>query len=109
MAIEHATSGQVFDVQPLAGKLAEARTAAIFKTEELEVMRLILPAHKTMPSHLVKGDITVQCLEGEVDFIADGKTQRLKAGQMLWLEGGVAHSLTGVRDASLLVTIVLRK
>jgi len=109
MAIEHAAPGQVIDVQPLAGKLSEARTAALFKTEALEVMRLVVPARKTVPSHQVKGDSTVQCLEGEVDFTADGKTQRLKAGQLLWLEGGVAHGLTAVQDASLLVTIVLQK
>ena len=109
MAIEHAASGQLIDVHPLAGKLLEAKTAALFKTDELEVMRLIVPAHKTVPSHQVKGEITVQCLEGEVDFTADGKTQRMKAGQLLWLEGGRVHGLTAVQDASLLVTIVLRK
>ena len=109
MAIEHAAPGQVIDVQPLAGKLSEARKAALFKTDALEVMRLIVPAHKTVPSHQVKGEVTVQCLEGEVDFTADGQTQRLKAGQLLWLEGGVAHGLTAVQDASLLVTITLRK
>ncbi len=109
MAIEHAAPGQVIDVQPLAGKLSEARTAALFKSEALEVMRLVVPAQKSVPSHQVKGDSTVQCLEGEVDFTADGKTQRLKAGQLLWLEGGVAHGLTAVQDASLLVTIVLQK
>jgi quercetin dioxygenase-like cupin family protein len=72
-------------------------------------MRLIVPAGKTVPSHSVKGEITVQCLEGEVDFTAAGQTQRMAAGRLLWLEGGVAHGLTAVRDSSLLVTIVLQK
>jgi quercetin dioxygenase-like cupin family protein len=70
MAIPHAASGQLIDVQPLAGKLSEGRTVALFKSEELEVMRLIVPAGKTVPSHQVKGEITVQCLEGEVAFTA---------------------------------------
>ena len=46
MAIPHAASGQLINVQPLAGKLSEARTVALFKSEELEVMRLIVPAGK---------------------------------------------------------------
>lgn len=109
MAIEHAASGQLIDVQPLAGKLAESKTSALFKSHELEVMRLVLPAHKSMPMHSVKGEITVQCLEGEVQFNAGGRTQHMQAGQLVWLAGGVEHGLTALRDASLLVTIVLRK
>ena len=109
MAIPHAASGQLIDVQPLAGKLCEGRTVALFKSEELEVMRLIVPAGKTVPSHQVKGEITVQCLEGEVAFTANGQTQPMKAGQLLWLAGGVPHGLTAVQDASLLVTLHLRK
>lgn len=108
MAISHAASGQLIDVHPLADKLGTAQTLALFKTEGLEVMRLVIPAHKTVQPHQVKGDITVQCLEGEVDFTAAGQTQRMKAGQLLYLAGGVEHSLQAVQDASLLVTLVLR-
>ena len=109
MAIEHAASGQLIDVQPLAAKLAESKTSALFKSNELEVMRLVLAAHKSIPMHSVKGEITVQCLEGEVQFHAGGRTQPMQAGQLVWLAGGVEHGLTALRDASLLVTIVLRK
>lgn len=109
MAIAHAASGQIVDVQPLAERLSEARTVALFKTEGLEVMRVVMPARKTMPSHRVRGEITIHCLEGEIDFSMDGQSQRLKAGELVWLEGNVDHALTAVRDSSLLVTIVLRK
>ena len=107
MAITHATSGQLIDVQPLGQQLCEARNVALFKTDELEVMRLVMPAGKTMPSHWVKGQITIHCLEGEIDLSAGGHTQRMKAGQMVWLERAVDHALTAVRDSSLLLTIVL--
>ena len=109
MAIAHAAPGQLVDVQPLGSQLGEVRTSALFKTGELEVMRLVLPAGKTVPAHKVKGEITIHCLEGEVDLMAGGQTQRMKAAQLVWLEGSVDHALTAVRDASLLVTIVLRK
>ena len=109
MAIAHAESGQLIDVRPLAGKLAESRTAALFKTDELEVMRLVLVAGKSMPMHSVKGEITVQCIEGEVEFTANGRARGMKAGQLLWLAGDVKHALTALTDASLLVTISLRK
>ena len=109
MAIAHATSGQLVDVQPLGDKLADTRTSALFKSDELELMRLVVPAGKSVPSHQVKGQITVQCLEGEVEFTAGGHAQLMKAGQLIYLAGGIDHGLKAVRDSSLLVTIVLRK
>ena len=109
MAIAHAAPGQLVDVQPLGSQFCEARTVALFKTGELEVMRLVMPAGKTVPSHKVKGEITIHCLEGQIDLMAGGQTQRMKAGQLVWLEGSVDHALTAVQNASLLVTIVLRK
>jgi quercetin dioxygenase-like cupin family protein len=109
MAIAHAEPGQLVDVQPLGQQLCESRNVALFKTAELEVMRLVMPAGKTMPSHGVKGEITIHCLEGEVDLVAHGQTRRMKAGQLVWLEGGADHALTAVKNSSLLLTIVLRK
>ena len=109
MAIAHATPGQIVDVQPLGNQLCETRNVALFKTDELEVIRLVMPAGKTMPSHWVKGEVTIHCLEGEVDLMAGGQTRRMKAGQLVWLQGGVDHALTAVHDSSLLLTIVLRK
>lgn len=109
MAITHATPGQLIDVQPLGDQLNESRTVALFKSDDLEVMRLVMPAGKAMPSHWVKGEITVHCLEGEIDLTSNGKTQRMKACQMVWLEGGVEHALTAIQNSSLLLTIALRK
>ncbi|MFZ2388484.1 MAG: hypothetical protein WAW69_11870 [Polaromonas sp.] len=110
MAIAHAASGQIVDVQPLADKLSEERTVALFKTDGIEVMRLVMPAHKSTPTHKVKGEVTIHCLEGEVDLIMAGQqSRRMRAGQLVWLEGSVDHALTAVQDSSLLVTIVLRK
>lgn len=109
MAIAHAASGQLIDVQPLAGQFSEARTVALFKSTGLEVIRLVMPAGKTTPAHGIKSEVTVHCLEGVVELIAHGQTQRLTAGQLVWLEGGVEHALTALENASLLLTIALKK
>ena len=109
MAIQHAVSGEPVSVLPPASPAGERQTVALFKTNELEVMRVVLPKGKSMPPHKVAGDITVQCLEGSIRFNSDGKDQVLAVGDMLYLAGGVVHSLTAVEDACALVHIVLRK
>ncbi len=109
MAIQHAVSGEPVCVLPPASSPGDRQTVALFKTSGLEVMRVVLPKGKSMPAHKVAGDITVQCLEGSIRFNSDGNDQVLAAGEMLYLDGGVTHSLTGIEDACALVHIVLRK
>ena len=107
MAIAHAASGQLIDIKPLASQLLQAQSHALCKTGDLEVMRLVIPAHKFVPPHHVDGDLTLQCLEGEIELTTDGRTRPMAAGQMLWLAGGVEYSITALKNASLLVTIAL--
>lgn len=107
MAIEHACPGQSIDVQPLGNKLAEQKTTALFKSIDLEVMRLVLMAGAALPPHKVPGDITIQCLEGALDVTAEGRSHVLRAGQLLYLSGGVVHGVTALEDASALVTVAL--
>lgn len=109
MAIQHATSGEPVSVLPPATAPGDRQTVALFKTHELEVMRVVLPKGKSMPAHKVAGDTTVQCLEGSLLFSSEGKDQTLAAGDMLYLTGGVVHSMTALEDACALVHIVLRK
>ena len=109
MAIAHVLSGQAADVSPLGAALSGARTVALFKTDELEVIRLVLPAGKSLAPHKVAGAITLQSIEGRMDVTCDDGSHLLSAGQLLYLPGGVQHGVVGVEDASALMTIVLRK
>jgi quercetin dioxygenase-like cupin family protein len=109
MAIPHAVPGQPIDVRPLGAQILEARTVALFKSYELEVMRLVLPAGKSVPPHAVPGEITVHCIEGKIKLLFEDRVQVLEAGQLLYLGAGVEHSLVGMENASALVTIALHK
>jgi len=108
MALAHAQSGEPVDVRPLGAQLAGAQSVALFKSQDLEVMRVVLPQGKTMPSHSVRGEVTLQCLEGEVDIRLPDSVRPLQAGQLMYLGCGVAHALQARSDASLLLTIALK-
>lgn len=107
MAIPHASAGQVIDVQPLGNELQNSVTTTLIKTDQLEVIRLVVPAGKAIAPHKVSGHITVQCLEGRIEFTTDQGSKELSAGQMLFLEGAQEHSVIGIEDSSALVTILL--
>lgn len=107
MALEHARPGQAIDVRPLGSNLAESKTTALFKGRDIEVMRIVLAAGKSLPPHKVPGEITVHCIEGAIDVACDGKSHVLRAGQLLYLPGDAVHGVTALEDASALVTVAL--
>lgn len=107
MAIQHAAPGEVIDIRPLADRLVQSVTSTLIKSERLEVIRLVVPAGKVIPPHKVAGPITVQCLEGRIEFEAGGSRRPLGPGEMLYLTGDELHSLKGIEDSSVLVTIQL--
>ena len=106
MSIQHAQSGEIVSL-PLGTALASSKTTTLVKTADLEVIRLVLPAGKEIPSHKAPGEITVQCLEGRFAFTAHGKTKELSAGQMLYLAASEPHALKAVEYSTVLVTILL--
>ena len=107
MAIPHAKSGDVIEVRPLGPALANTKTAALVKSDRLEIIRLVVLANKEIAPHQTKGEVTIQCLEGSVGILVNGVTQVLDAGQLMYLPPGELHAVRGIVDASLLVTILL--
>ena len=107
MGIMHAKPSEAIRVGPLGPALADTKTTVLVKAESLEVIRLIVPTGKEISSHRTRGEVTIQCLEGEVGIVVNGITEVLSAGQLLYLKKNELHSVRGIRDASLLLTIVL--
>ncbi len=107
MAIHHASSGELIDIRPLKSELKNAITKTLYKSNRLEVFRMILLAGKEMPSHSVVGEITVLCLEGHIEFRFAQTSRSMGEGDLICLAGGEEHALKAVEDSSVLVTILL--
>lgn len=106
MALPHARSGDLIDLQPLGDALAHTPTQTLVQSPHLELFRMVLPAGKAVPEHQVPGPISVHCLEGELQFEAAGQAHTLRPGQLVYLDGQVPHALMAVSDCALLVTLV---
>ncbi len=107
MALQHARSTDVVSVRPLGAALAAAATSAILKATQLEVIRAVLPAGKELRQHETPGEMTIQCLEGEVELHTAAGASLLRAGDLVHLQAHATHSLRGLTDASLLLTLCL--
>lgn len=107
MAIHHASSGESINIRPFGAAFKDARTTTLYKTDHLEVFRMVMPAGKTMPEHSVTGELTVQCLEGSFEFSIAGVAGIMRQGDLKCLLGGVPHALAAIEDSTVLVTLLL--
>lgn len=107
MALQHAKAAEIVDLSPKGASLKEARTSAIVKTDQFEAVRLIVSKGALLKQHQVPGSLTLHCLEGRVELGLDSTTIELGAHEWVYLEGGAPHSVRGLEDSSLLLTIIL--
>ncbi len=85
----------------------EARTTALVKNNWFEAIRLVLPkGHEVCHDHQVEGPITVHCLQGRAALTAGGAAHELRAGHWLYLLGNDPHTLRGIEDSLVLLTIM---
>ncbi|MEO7254685.1 MAG: cupin [Casimicrobium sp.] len=108
MAIHHAASGELINVRPLREELLTAQTKALYKSDQLEVFRMVLLAGVSVPEHQVVGEFTVQCLEGSVEFSIAGTSEILRQGDLMCLSGCVPYALQALEDSSILFTLLLQ-
>jgi len=92
---------------PLGNNMGDATSATLMKSAGLELIRLVIPTGKEIPPHRVRGEITVQCIEGHVGFEHDGRAIDLLPGDLLHLCPQEIHAIKGLADSSVLVTRVL--
>ena len=109
MALPHAQLLDVISVRPLGEALSEAVSTSLIKTERVQLLHLVLPAHRDIPDHRVDDECTLHCLEGEVEVVTGSLTKRLRAGELVVLPALQPHALRARSDSAVLMTLLLRQ
>lgn len=102
----HVKSGEVINLDTLKEGMSERSTFALIKTKDMEVIRMVLPRGKDIMEHSVEGEISVQCLQGNVIFQVADSAIELSENDWLYLERNQPHALHAKEDTILLVTIL---
>lgn len=106
MATHHAAPNEIVDLETWAMDINSEKSKVIFRTKEMEVARLVIPAGKEFKEHKVSGPIVVECIKGSVIFSTTDRSQELKSGQLLYLLPDESHSLEAKEDSIILLTII---
>lgn len=102
----HVQSSEVINLDTLRDGMPGDSTFALVKTDDMEVIRMVLPRGKDIMEHSVEGEISVQCLKGHVIFQVEGEAKNLTENDWLYLTHNQPHALHAKTDSVLLVTIL---
>src|SRR4051812_39524108 len=98
MALPHAQPLDVISVAPLGDKLKDAVSTSLIKTGRLQLLHMVLPAHRDVPFHHVDEECTLHCLEGTVEVVMGVGVRLLNAGNLVVLPAKQEHSLRARTD-----------
>lgn len=106
MALKHAQLLDVIDLRATDEDRCGAFSRSLLKTNHLQLMQLVLGIGEQLPEHHVAGEITIQCLTGNVRVVMPLQTCELTAGQLIALPAGERHAVHAQSNATLLVTLL---
>lgn len=82
--------------------------ATLVRERDLRVVLIELRAGAHMPEHRTVARVTIHALRGRVRLLLADRAVTLVAGQVLVLDGNVAHDVHADVDSALLLTIAWR-
>ncbi|BCZ19426.1 Cupin domain-containing protein [Helicobacter sp. NHP19-012] len=77
----------------------------LLETENSKEIRICMPKGKEMREHQAPGAIVVRVLQGRIWFEVQGAKHTLERGDCIALEAHVPHSLGGLEDSVLNLTL----
>jgi len=87
---------------------SDRNSITVFKSDIITIVLIGMRENAELKEHTAIGNITVQVLEGEINFVAEQQILSLAKGQMITLEANIPHSVTALKDSFFLLTLVKR-
>ncbi len=91
--------------QESSWKDSDRNAITVFKTNGLRIVLIALHEGAEMARHTANGIISVQVLEGQLQFNTDGQSVELNKGQMLALHERIPHSVQAIKETIFLLTL----
>lgn len=81
---------------------------SLLETNSTKEIRIVMPKDEILKEHKAPGEIVVQVLQGKIWFEVQGEKNEYKSGDMLWLEALIPHSLGGLEDSVIRLSLSKR-
>ncbi len=84
---------------------SDRNAMTVYKTNGMRIVLIALHEDAVLKKHTADGIISVQVLEGEINFSTDDQSVVIKQGQMIALHKGLPHSVKAIKEAVFLLTL----
>ena len=88
-----------------AWKDSDRNAITVFKTDGMRIVLIALHKDAELIKHTAAGIISVQVLEGQIQFTTGEQTVDVSKGQMLTLHKGIPHSVLAKEETVFLLTL----
>lgn len=88
---------------------SDRNAVTIFKSDTMRIVLMGLHEHAELKPHKVNGMISVQVLEGKINFVAEQQTSLIEKGQMIALHENITHSVVALTETFFLLTLAMNK
>ena len=79
--------------------------SSLVKGDGINVALIMLKKGAKLQEHHTRAPITVQVIEGKINFVAKGKSQVATAGMLIALDRAIEHSVEAVEESALVLTV----
>lgn len=77
----------------------------LFKKDDFRTVLIAMEPHSRMKEHHADGTLSIQVLDGEIRFTAQGKNHDLPKGSLMTLGASIPHEIEALKDSAFLLTI----
>lgn len=86
---------------------SDRNSVTIFKSETMRIVLMGLHENAELKLHKANGVISVQVLEGKINFIAEQQSSLIEKGQMIALQENITHSVMALTESFFLLTLAM--
>ncbi|HUH75391.1 MAG TPA: cupin domain-containing protein [Chitinophagales bacterium] len=88
---------------------SDRNSMTIFKSNTMRIVLMGLRENAELKPHKANGVISVQVIEGKMNFVAENQTTLLEKGQMIALHDNITHSVLALKDTFFLLTLAMNR
>jgi quercetin dioxygenase-like cupin family protein len=79
--------------------------SSLVKGDGINVALMLLKAGAKLQEHHTRAPITLQVIDGRINFVANGKTQAVTTGMLVALDRGIEHSVEALEESAIVLTV----
>ncbi len=88
---------------------SDRNSMTIFKSETMRMVIIGLHKNAELKPHKANGVISVQVLEGKIEFTAEQQSTQIEKGQMVALTENITHSVRALTESFFLLTLSMNE